>query len=134
MMMLYQIKTTTHEDHLALLHLLYNAGFRYSAHDTVQKVEDDFGPFEYPFILIYDDKSLGGNYRYNDKSGEELEYPQDITKILNHVYDIKVSAIKVKDVGTYDGVVTKNVVKVGCQTISYEKIQEIATAVKQIRK
>lgn len=133
-MVLYQIKTTTPEDHLALLRVLYFAGFRYPTHRTVQEVEDGFGPFKYPIILIYENKDLGGNSRVHPKCGKELEYPQDVTEILNHIYNITVSAIKVEDIGTYDGVVTKNVVKVGCQTISYEKIQEIAAAVKQIRK
>lgn len=134
---MFQIKTTTPEDHAALLTLLFKLGYEFSnGSKTVAEYNRNYGAFAYPHVLVYPNKKdVGGSRKYNFNCGDELEYPQDITEIFTRLFDIvQERTFHVTEVGEYDAVITDKGIRVGCQLITLDKFAEIVEAVNKIRK
>lgn len=60
-----------------------------------------------------------------------MNYSKDLGKIMSIIMDT--SEIVIEGVGSYEAVVTKENVTVGCQTISHDKVLEIAQAIRDIK-
>lgn len=127
---LMQIKTKNSNEHLALITVLHSLGYRDSLKNNV------FASFErlrsFPVILVYKSaKFYCGNFSYYPNNGPELTF-EDLPKIVSILTNSK-PPIVVENVGEYTAVINDDGINVGCQTISFEKFDEVAKAVKEYR-
>ncbi len=132
---LFQVKSSTVEDYETFLELLFKLGYTFSCYSNVKAVNEAFGVFAYPTVVFREgSKNPGGNINFHPRCGTQYTLPQDFSAVFNQLNHPEKYSVVVKNVGDYEAMVTKNSVQVGCQTISFEKFEEIAEAVKQIRK
>ncbi len=136
------VKSTSKEDWVALLSFLFSNGYHYHEITDISKADEDY-PFDrYPINSFSVDTDgshysmeVCGNSRLHGNR-ENYILPQDFSKVINLVRQnnvVNYTPIVIEDVGDYEARVTATGIKVGCQTISFEKFDEIEEAVKKIR-
>lgn len=121
-----EITTKTPSERTALLASLLALGYKWHNEDswTVKTIDTKF-PFTNYSSLRVVDREIMGIKRVNV---DALAWPKDAEEILKSLS----SEIVVDNVGDYTAFISKDGIRVGCQTISLKKFQEIAEAVKTI--
>lgn len=136
------VKSTSKEDWVALLSFLFSNGYHYHELTTIAEADEEYSFDEYSVNTFSVDtdgnhwsKEISGNGRIR-VGRENYTLPQDFSKVINLVRANEVenyTPVIISDVGDYEAKVHKSGIKVGCQTISFEKFEEIAEAVKKFR-
>jgi hypothetical protein len=129
------IKTHTKEDKLAVYHLLHNftqcpitvMGFK-EPNPRLHQMDMD-----YPVLYIKHDYTIGSRVR--EESKYPFEYPEDISKIIDFFTNPNPPKVyEVNDVAGYTAKINNVGIAVGCQTITFEKFQEISDKVDEFKK
>ena len=121
-----------------VLTLLYKLGncrhyrdYSLSLRNLIEHYTED----RYPMFDISSGGKIVGSansnpaYKLLDLETDVLEMIQILTGIIEAPLEIKIP-----NVGDYEAIVTENVgIKVGCQTISFAKVKEIADAVEKVK-
>lgn len=122
------IKLMDEKNLKAFITLLYNFGYKHyqglSLEDCIENYENS--SYSY-YTLKTTDKTFSGKMGtpylvYEDQLPEIVEYLTNPDK-----------TIKIQDVGDYEAIVTRSGVKVGCQTITPEKVEEIYNALQSVK-
>jgi len=124
------ILTNTSEDRTALLAILFQYGYIWHkhSHDTTQDpalVNSIYNFSKYPRIAVDPTGSICGT-----GGTQDYVWPQDAAKIIK---DLTAKVIVVNNVGEYTATVSAKNIQVGCQTITWEKFDELVEASKQVR-
>jgi len=113
-----------------LLRVLYTFGARHymgkSLEESIAHYKVDF----YPHLKIFEENFISGLNASHDYP--TLSYENDLSKIIDLITSNK--SIKIDGVGDYTAEVFKDEVKVGCQTITAEKVKEIYNAIQTLNK
>ena len=120
----------------SLMTILFQYGYVYDkqnhmrAYNNVRDLNADVGFCWYIIQIGYaaDSKNMG--FVHTNPSG--LYWPKDADKIIDIIVGSNKS-ITVPNVGDYTATVDAEGIKVGCQTISFEKFDELTKAVNKIR-
>lgn len=126
-----KILTKSKADRLTLLTLLLSLGGKWHGTDsqkTAEDVEDKYAFSRYPIVYVENNKELGGYGKAHIDRSITHTWPEDASAIIRS-FTKKEIKIVVKNVGDYEAVINGDNVKVGCQTISFDKIEEIHKAV-----
>jgi hypothetical protein len=105
-------------------------GFRYRDHSSVDDYITKY-PFKTPreVVGINDGKITAWNSYYRDT---DIIPFSEAGELIQSLFLAK-SSITIVDVGDYSAVVSEGGIQVGCQTISFEKLDEIVEASKHFR-
>lgn len=114
-----------------LLRVLNAFGFGHylgkSLEECLEYYQDDF----YPYLKIdLENKFFSGLYKPDGYT--TYTYEDALVEIINLINSPK--SITIENVGDFTAEVFKDKVKVGCQTISPEKVEEIYNAIKTLTK
>jgi hypothetical protein len=120
----FSIDTKSAKSRMRLLSLLMKYGYKWHGEEhTTEDVQARYPQERFPIVNVKTDMELTGSYRDKD---HDYQFPEDIEEILSELNGSM--AITVQGVGEYSAVVTKKNVTVGCQTITWKKIEEIVEA------
>lgn len=117
------VGTENNEQRRGLLGLLLACGYvENDKYDTVDSIIDDTDHDMYPVVIIRNDVKdigfTGDNANYN--------WPEDSVEIIDFIYSAP-KAVKLND--EYTALITKEGVKVGCQTIPFSAVAELHRAI-----
>lgn len=127
-----QIDTSEEKHRRLLLAVLLSMGYKWHGQSdwSVDKIQEEYPFEEYPVIIVHlEEKTMGGNRK---TSSVEYHYPLDVYDILGVLSGIRPPCIIVEDVGEYSATITEKRIEIGCQTVSWEKFDEIAEARKTL--
>jgi hypothetical protein len=122
------ITTKNDQENKDLLTLLHSMGWGSSYRETLEEYIEFFK--EFPSKVVYENGNIGGNYGYYGQGDKEYTMADlgDIYTMLS-----KKTFIKMDDIGDYGTIVYRDYVKVGCQEISKDKVEEIVDAITKIK-
>jgi hypothetical protein len=123
------IKLGSQENLIPFLTLVYAFGFKHynghSLNDCIRHYQRE--GYDY-FFLDASDMTLKGKTTVND-----FDYDTQLNKIVEWLVN-PTKVITITDVGSYEAIVSETGVKVGCQNISFEKVEEIFKAIQSLKK
>jgi hypothetical protein len=123
----FAIHTDAAKHRTVLLSILMKMGAKWhnDADYTVSYVDEKYSWDNYPVVMLDEDMEISGNP--SDYRHVTHLFPQDSYIILADLSD-QSAPIVIEGVGDYSARVYKDHLMVGCQTISWEKFDEIAAA------
>jgi len=127
------IKITNREDKKAATILLMKLS-GIGIHPTFEDL-DDFTLMWSCYPVISNVGTVIDGHAYKIKahaSVPQFDYPSQINEIIEHLTVIKTYKMKLTD--DYDAVVADTGIRVGCQTISFEKFEELNELVTEYKK
>lgn len=121
--MTYQIESKTEEHHSNIIRCLYALGYKSFGRNTVDDYINQW-KFSYPWTVIQiEQKNFGGN---------KSEWPEYTTITFDKFLSLKKELeIEIKLNDEYTAIISKDNVKVGCQTFPLSVIQELYNALKK---
>ncbi len=128
------VKVNNRKDFETLVTLMVANGYTYSpynTHTTPKEVADSWAR-SYSYLLLSDKKNLNGCNHGCSLAQAYLNWPEDAATVVDMLFNSKKNRI-VENVGDYTAEITENGIEVGCQTIPFEKFQEIVEAVKAVK-
>jgi len=112
-----------------VINLMLKSGRKFSPYGTAASSGEDYADkvydkFPYPMINEYD--------RISATCSTDLthSWPEDSTEIINTLFQ---KTYEVENVGDYKATITKAGIVVGCQTIPFEKFDEIVAKVAEFK-
>jgi len=130
-----KIKTKSKLEKIAVTTLLYSLGYSYGGVSIGEMLEEDTDLTryytDYPHVLFDSNDEFGVNFCNNDHvSDAEYTWTKDYQKIIDKI----VNPYTMKLTDDYNATVTEDGIVVGCQTISFKKLDELVNFVKNRRK
>lgn len=131
------VRSQSQADFVALWTVLLDAGYNYHGLETIEEINKKFPFSRYPINSFtcgkLSNKEVSGNV-YPNEYRLQFTLPEDFSKVINIINNNDVTEpVLVKNVGDYQAVVHKDHIQVGCQTITFEKFDELAKAVNKVR-
>ncbi len=131
------VKSQSQEDFVALWTVLLSAGYHYHGLKTIKEINGKYPYGKYSINSFYIgeslDKEVCGN-RYHNAFRQSFTLPEDFSKVINIIHNNEITEpIFIENVGNYQAIVYKDHIQVGCQTISFEKFDELVKAVNKVR-
>jgi len=123
----YKIKKGSEISLRALLGALVGLGYKFS--DYFEDVERYLRKSTYPYVLITESGIIDA-CRENYTEAEIILWPEGFEEIISVAL---IKSIYIENVGKYKAKITAKGIKVGCTSISFEKFNEIAEAVKSFQ-
>jgi hypothetical protein len=127
------IKTTNKKDKKAATILLMKLSDM-EIHQTFEDL-DDFCKLWSCYPVISNVGSIIDGHSFRCDKYEHIaqfDYPSQISEIIEHLVGIKTYKMKLTD--EYEAVVSNSGIEVGCQTISFKKLNELNELVAEYRK
>ncbi len=130
------IKLVKASDQIQLYHLLYAMGFKYLDKPTVEDGIESSGLTQrdvdaYPYVCAIIGKKEISGYRNEQSQYKSLD---SIGDFIQYILDNSSPPIEVLLNADYKAIVSRDGVKVGCQTFELDVIQKLYDAMLQIKK
>jgi hypothetical protein len=127
------IKTHTKEDKLAVYHLLHKFTECPITIYGIPQPNPHLSQMDMDFSVVYVSEYDEIASRYIKLGEHHFDYPKDISKIIEF-FTNPPKVYEVEDVGSYTAKINNTGIVVGCQTITFEKFQEISDMVDEFKK
>ena len=129
------VHTVTANDKLAVLHLLnkftgYPITINGDPYPNPKKGKMDM---YFPYVYTKDGENVLGSRLSQGGFENNFKYPEDIKEIMEFLITPPKEYIVKSVAGLNDAMVTKDGIKVGCQTVSFEKFQELVDKVEEFK-
>jgi len=117
-----------YKDRATLFPILFQLGYAYDKNRRAYRTLTDLNfhiDSSWEIVRLYNDKNLNFEGHYAD-----YVWPKDATEIIKEITDTEIT---IDNVGDYSAIICREGIKVGCQTISFGKFDEIVEGVKKYK-
>jgi hypothetical protein len=131
------VTTTNKEQYMTVLALGKSAGYTICDKDDVIKYTEEYYPRGYTNLSFFENIIVGiapyNITQYSSNKGyTQFVLPNDFDELVNTLLSIPKS-YTLEDVAGYTATVTKTGIKIGCQTVTFEKFYELLGLVEDFK-